>query len=72
MKTVHVSSFDQPFFTDKIRLLRRQRQREYRRAGKSKKYTQIKELFNELFEKEAHNYKDKVIAEVVEGKRKKH
>ena len=29
-------------------------------------------MFNELFEKEAHNYKDKVIAEVVEGKRKKH
>ena len=34
LKKAHISSYDQPFFTDRLRLLRRQRQREYRRSGK--------------------------------------
>ena len=69
MKTVQVSSFDQPFFTDRLRALRRQRQREYRRSGKSEKYLKIKNSFDEAFLNEAHKYKDKLIAEVAEGKR---
>ena len=69
LKTVQISSYDQPFFTDRLRTLRRQRQREYRRSGRSEKYVEIKKKFDEAFTKEAQNYKDKVIAEVTEGKR---
>ena len=50
-------------------MLRRQRQRVYRRSGKSHKYLQIKEAFDEAFLKAVHKYKDKVIEEVTEGKR---
>ena len=69
LKTVKLSSYDTPFFTERLRLLRRQRQREYRRSGRSEKYLDIKKLFDEAFLKAAHNYKDKIIAEVTEGKR---
>jgi hypothetical protein len=69
LKTVQITSYDQPFFTDRLRLIRRQRQREYRKAGKSERYTRLKAAFTEMFEKEAHKYKDKIIAEVTDGKR---
>ena len=57
------------FFTDKLRTLRQQRQREYRQSGRSEKYLRIKKAFDEAFINEAHKYKDKIIAEVAEGKR---
>ena len=69
MKTVTISSYDQPFFTERLRALRRERQREYRRSGKSEKYKNIKENFDQLFKKEATKYKNKVVNEVIEGKR---
>ena len=68
-KTTLVSAYDQPFFNDRLRLLRRQRQREYRKNGNSDKYKSIKKAFDESFLAEAHKYKDKIIADVVEGKR---
>ena len=64
-----LSSFDQPFFTEKLRSLRRERQREYQRSGKSEKYKLLKNTFDEIFRIEAHKYKTKVINEVKEGKR---
>ena len=42
LKTVKLSSYDVPFFTERLRLLRRQRQREYRRNGRSEKYLKLK------------------------------
>jgi hypothetical protein len=69
LKNVLVSSYDQPFFNDRLRLLRRQRQRIYRKEGRSIKYTEVKTAFNNAFKQEAHQYKDKIIAEVSEGKR---
>ena len=69
LKTVQISSYDQPFFTERLRLLRRQRQREYRNAGRSEKYIKLKVAFTDMFEKEAHKYKEKVITEVTDGKR---
>ena len=50
-------------------MLRRQRQRVYRRSGKSPKYLQIKKEFDAALLKAAHNYKDKIIEEVIVGKR---
>ena len=69
LKTVKISSHDSPFFNERLRVLRRQRQWEYRRSGKSKKYLEIKKKFDEAFEKAAHDYKNKLITEVTEGKR---
>ena len=69
LKTVKLTSYDKPFFTEKLRHLKRRRQREYRRSGKSEKYLEIKRCFDEAFTKAAQDYKDKIIEEVVEGKR---
>ena len=69
LKTVKISSFDKPFFNDRLRLLRRQRQREYRKSGRSIKYLKLKSEFLEAFEFEAHKHKEKVISEVVDGTR---
>ena len=44
-------------------------QRAYRKSGRSAKYNKLKEAFHNAFRTEAHKYKDKVIAEVAEGKR---
>ena len=68
-KNVVISSHDLPFFNKRLRLLQRQRQREYRHSGKSEKYLKIKKAFDEALEKAAHTYKDKIIDEVREGKR---
>ena len=69
LKTIKISAHDSPFFNERLRLLRRQRQREYRRSGKSEKYLELKKKFEETFEKAAHDYKDKIISEVKDGKR---
>ena len=69
LKTVEVSSFDKPWFNQKLKHLRRQRQRAYRKKGKSEKYLQLRDEFDRLALKEVHKYKDKIIAEVTEGKR---
>ena len=69
LKTVKISSYDQPFFNDRLRLLRRQRQREYRKSGRSSKYLELKKQFKLAFEREAHKYKDKIVSEVVNGTR---
>ena len=42
LKDVRITSHDLPFFNERLRLLRRQGQREYRRHGKSEKYLQLK------------------------------
>ena len=68
IKTATISSFDQPFFTEKLRALRRERQQEYWRPGKSEKYKLLKDTFDEMFKKEVAKYKMKVINEVNEDK----
>ena len=68
-KTVKTSSHDSPFFNERLRLLRRQRQREYRRSGKSEKYLKIKKQFEDAYGKAAHEYKNKLVSEVKDGKR---
>ena len=69
LKTVNVSSHDLPYFNERLRKLRRQRQRIYRRSGKSEKYLKLKNEFDKSLMEAVHKYKDKVISEVTEGKR---
>ena len=69
LKTVRVSSYDLPYFDERLRKLRRQRQRIYQRSGKSEKYLKLKKEFDKSLIEAVHKYKDKIIAEVIEGKR---
>ena len=69
LKTIFITKYDKPYFNERLRRIRRQRQRVYRKQGKSEKYLKLKTEFNDALIKEAEKYKDKIIAEVAEGKR---
>ena len=68
-KKIVISPDDKPWFTETLRQLKRQRQRIYFKQGKSPAYWQIKVKFEEIMSLEMIKYKDKVIREVLEGKR---
>ena len=42
LKTIIISSEDNPWYNEELRILKRQRLREYERHGKSYKYLQIR------------------------------
>ena len=69
LRKVLVKEDDKPHFNEKLRLLKRQRQRIYRKEGKSLKYVEKKKEFKEKEKKEARKYKERVIEEVKSGKR---
>ena len=68
-KLITVSDYDKPYMTEELKLIRRQRQRIYRKFGKSAKYKLLRDHFNSKLKKEAEKYKQRVINEVNEGKR---
>ena len=68
-KTVTISSYDKPYITEELKLLRRQRQRAYRLGGRSVKYLQLKSKFDQKLKVEAEKYRQKILTEVSEGKR---
>ena len=68
-KTIHISDFDKPFITEELKILRRQRQRIYRKHGKSEKYLHVKKTYSKKLKREAEKYRLKVLREVAEGKR---
>ena len=68
-KIVHISYYDKPFMTQELKQLRRQRQRIYRKEGRSTKYLQLKTKFDQKLKMEAEKYKQKILTEVSEGKR---
>jgi len=68
-KTITISNLDKPFFNEKLRKLRRLRQREYCKRGKTQKYFQLKADFEKLKLEEIQKYKEKIFSEVEEGKR---
>ena len=68
-KMVTISDHDKPYFTEELRLLRRQRQRAYRKGGRNAKYMNLKAKFDQKLKSEAQKYTQKIIAEVAEGKR---
>ena len=68
-KTVKISSFDKPYFTEELRQIRRQRQRIYRKCGRSKKYLEMKQKFYQKLKREADKYVKKILSEVADGKR---
>ena len=59
----------QPYFTEELRQMRRQRNRAYQRAGKSPTYSSLQKKFNDKLKCEANKYKQKILTEVKMGQR---
>ena len=68
-KSITVSDRDKPYITEELKLLRRQRQRVYRKSGRSAKYLELVQKFDQKIKLEAKKYHQKILAEVTEGKR---
>ena len=68
-KNVTISDWDQPYMTEELKLIRRQRIRAYRQGGRSAKYIEIAEKFDKKLKLEAKKYHTKILAEVADGKR---
>ena len=69
LKKISVSPYDKPWMTEELKSLRNRRQRVYRRQGRSSQYLEVKDEFDCKLKSAAAKYKDKIIAEVKEGKR---
>ena len=69
-KNITVSKWDKPYITEELKSLRRQRQRAYRKwGGKSKQYLRLRNQFYSKPKVEAEKYRQKILNEVLEGKR---
>ena len=68
-RTITIDSNDKPYFTERLRVLKRQRMREYNKNGKSEKYFKLKEIFESQLNVELEKYKEKISNEVLEGSR---
>jgi hypothetical protein len=69
-KVISVGAGDLPYFTEELRLLKRQRQRAYAAQGRrGQRYIQLREKFDARKKTESIKYREKLMAEVREGKR---
>ena len=68
-KRILVSSQDQPWFNEQLRKLKRSRQREYSRHGRSQNYLHLKATFDEKSKIEIAKYLEKLRLEVAQGTR---
>ena len=68
-KKITVSDRDKPYMTEELKSLRRQRQRLYRKSGRSSKYLAVRNQFDAKLKLEAEKYRLKILAEVAQGKR---
>ena len=68
-RKIQIDSNDKPYFTEKLRKLKRRRQREYQKHGRSDKYLELKENFGESLRNEKMKYIMKISTEVAEGRR---
>ena len=67
-REIKICSDDKPYFTEKLRKLKRIRQREYHKHGRSDKYLELKENFEEKLRNEKEKYIQKIRTEVAEGR----
>ena len=68
-KKVCIYATDQPWFTEELRTLKRQRLREYEQHGKSLKYSILLETFSMKSKEAVEKYKQKVKDDVTQGNR---
>ena len=66
-KEIKISDFDKPWITPELKSLKRQRQRLYRKQGKSVNYTTVKNNFDLLLKKEVDNYKNRLTKNIKNG-----
>ena len=59
-KIISVSSYDKPFITEELKKLRRQRQRLYRKEGRSINYLKLKDLFDHKLKHVTNEYMNKL------------
>ena len=69
LKSIIISGDDQVWFNEELRALKRARLREYTRHGKTQKYIELQNKFDEKFNNEFLKYQAKIELEVTEGKR---
>ena len=69
VKTITVSENDQPWITNDLKKLKRLRQREYCKHGKSNRYFDLKNEFLKKQVEAVKHYTDKIMNEVKEGQR---
>ena len=69
IKKITISPDDRPWFNENLRKLKRLRQREYSKHGRSEKYLKIMSSFTEKSKAEILKYMNKIKSEVTEGKR---
>ena len=69
IKKITISPDDRPWFNENLRKLKRLRQREYSKHGRSEKYLKIMSSFTEKSKAEISKYMNKIKSEVTEGKR---
>ena len=68
-KMIIISPEDRPWFNEQLRLLKRQRMRQYQRHGKNDKYNELKTRFDEKLKHEMLKYLEKIAIQVSEGQR---
>ena len=68
-KAIIISPEDRPWFNEQLRLLKRQRMRQYQRHGKNDKYVELKTKYDEKLKHEMLKYLEKIAKEVSEGQR---
>ena len=69
LKKITVTSYDRPWMTEELKKLRRQRQRIYRKEGRSVSYLEVKRDFDEKLKAEAARYMKKIHEEISNRKR---
>ena len=68
-KKIVISKQDKPWFNEQLRILKRQRMREYVRHGKTENYAQLRQKYDDKLKSEMLKYYAKIMAEVTEGRR---
>ena len=68
-KRIQIYPDDKPWFNERLRSLKRERQRLYLKGAKNDEYLECKRKFDEAKEAEILKYKQKILIEVKEGSR---
>ena len=66
-KTTKLGIEDKPFMTSELKSLKRRRMREYRKKGKSEKYVELKQEYDEKYEKASENFLRKNVDSLKES-----
>ena len=69
LKKITITPYDKPWITEELKILRRRRQRMYRKEGRTERYFALKKEFEDKLKVEAAKYKEKIRKEVTDGKR---